>query len=182
MKFTFKQITPQDLPLIYQWLDEPHVREFWDNGDDHRKDIKIFAEGRREKSNYFGDIFVYWIGLVDEEPFSFILTAIYDPKETLPDLHRKYLSKTGNTYSLDFCIGNKKFLGKSLAAETLNAFMQFFHDTIDEKADTFLIDPDVDNPRARHVYEKAGFKKVGTFTMENGFFQGEETELMVKAL
>ena len=50
------------------------------------------------------------------------------------------------------------------------------------KADTFFIDPNKDNLRATHVYEKAGFKLIGSFAAEQGFFIGKESFLMIKKL
>lgn len=46
----------------------------------------------------------------------------------------------------------------------------------------FFIDPAEHNPRAKHVYENAGFKMVGDFEMDIGVFKGEQTHLMVKTL
>ena len=62
-------------------------------------------------------------------------------------------------------IGDKNYLGKGYGAKTLSEFVEFFRNTIDPKADTFLIDPATDNLKAKHVYMKAGFKYVGDFVM-----------------
>ncbi|MEN8236108.1 MAG: GNAT family N-acetyltransferase [Pseudomonadota bacterium] len=43
-----------------------------------------------------------------------------------------------------------------------------------------MIDPDISNPRAKHVYEKAGFVHVGDFVMGgSGCFAGCKTHLLV---
>ena len=60
--------------------------------------------------------------------------------------------------------------------------MEFFQRKIDPSADTFFIDPAEHNPRAKHVYEKAGFMMMGDFEMDIGVFKGEQTYLMVKKL
>jgi RimJ/RimL family protein N-acetyltransferase len=86
----------------------------------------------------------------------------------------------GHTYGLDYMIGSKAHVGKGLGAETLGAFVEFFKTNIDPQADTFFIDPDERNPRAKHVYEKAGFEHVGDFVMDGeGVFNGHKTHLMV---
>ena len=102
----------------------------------------------------------------------------------MPELWRIHLSKTGKTYGIDFGIGHTKFLGKGLAAPTLQEFTKFFQNNIDPHADTFFIDPDDNNPRAKHVYEKAGFKSVGKFKQQGRYhaFTGDETYLMVKRM
>jgi len=50
------------------------------------------------------------------------------------------------------------FFSKGYGTQTLSDFIDYFRKFIDPKADTFLIDPANDNPRAKHVYMKAGFK------------------------
>ncbi len=168
---------------IFRWLDEAHVKEFWDNSQAHRNDIVNFMEGRKTPSSYGIGNFVYWIGLIDDVPYCFLLTSKYENDQLdISELHKRYLSKEGNTYSIDFCIGNRKYLGKGLASPTLEAFTIFFQKEIDPQADTFLIDPDEGNPRAIHVYEKAGFKSVGSFAVDSGYFEGHCSLLMVKQL
>jgi RimJ/RimL family protein N-acetyltransferase len=91
------------------------------------------------------------------------------------------LSKTGNSYSLDFMIGNRNYFGKGLGTITLVRFMDFFRTMIDEKADLFIIDPAQSNPRAKYVYMKAGFEHVGDFIMEGPVSSaGEPCHLLVK--
>ena len=176
----FQKITQAHEEIIFQWLKEPHMQEFWDNSQEHKEDISNFINGRIKPSNYFNGIFTYWVGIIDNCPFCFILTAEVDKNETHPKIWLDNISKTGTTYSIDFGIGNTKYLGKGLASSTLKMFTKFFHEKIDPSADTFFIDPSEQNPRAKHVYEKAGFNMVGNFEMDMGVFKGEQTHLMVK--
>jgi RimJ/RimL family protein N-acetyltransferase len=181
VKMIFIKANLQHQDIIFKWLDKPHVKEFWDNSHGHRDDILKFLNGRTEKSGYFGGIFTYWIGLLDNVPYALLMTSeALDTQADLPPLWLQHLSQTGRTYTIDFCIGNEKYLGTGLAAPTLEAFTQFFQNNIDRSASTFFIDPDEHNPRAKHVYAKAGFKSVGEFFMEKGVFQGQKTYLMVK--
>ena len=157
------------------------MKEFWDNSQEHKDDILNFING--EKQHYFYGTTMYWVGFLNDHPYCFLLTdQICSDEEDLTDLHRDQLSKIGNTIAIDFGIGNTTFLGKGLAAPTLQAFIEFYHAHIDQKADTYFIDPDENNPRAKHVYEKAGFKIVGNYNMSQGFFKGTTGYLMVKKL
>lgn len=175
----FEKASIEHQNIIFQWLNEPHMKEFWDNSQEHKDDILNFIYGR--KQHYFYGTTQYWVGYVDDQPFCFILTdQLLPSQEDMTDLHRQYLSKSGNTMTLDFGIGNVDFLGKGLAAPTLDAFTRFFHENIDPKTDTFFIDPDSNNPRASHVYSKAGFLPIGNYTMKQGAFIGQQTLLMVK--
>ena len=175
---SFHPLDAQFRGKVIQWLDEPHVREFWDNSPEHRHDIDNFINGRIEPSSYFNGSISYWVGLMDDEPFCFLLTSNLSDDEDLPITHKTFLSKTGNTTTLDFCIGNTDYMGKGLAAKTLKAFMQFYVSEVDSKTDLFFIDPDESNPRAKHVYEKAGFREVAQFEKPDGYFKGQTTYLM----
>ncbi len=177
-KINFKKAAIEHQEIIFQWLDEPHMREFWDNTQEHRDDILNFIHGR--KQHYFAGTTHYWVGYLDEQPFCFILSDQILPSEELSDLHRAHLSEVGHTITIDFGIGNPNFLGKGLAATTLQEFTTFYQQQIDSQADTFFIDPDMNNPRAFHVYEKAGFKLVGEYVMKGGAFDGHKALLMVK--
>lgn len=177
---SFQKVTPDHQDVIFKWLAEPHVMEFWDNGQDHKDDIVNFAGGRKTPSSYFNGIFSYWIGFIDGEPFAFILTNELNEETDPPPYAIPYLSKTGKTIGLDFCIGNPKYLGKGLAAPTLEAFTDFFSTAIEPLADTYLIDPSTSNPRAIHVYEKAGFRLQTEFTQEGGYFDGQKGLLLIK--
>ncbi len=180
--FSFEKATLTHKDMIFAWLDEPHVREFWDNSEDHRRDILCFLGGRVDKSGYFDDRFDYWIGSMNGDPHSFFLTAEFSEEDAGDPLWQEHRSKTGKTYTIDYCIGNTKYFGKGLGGPTLDAFTHYFKAHVDPLADTFYIDPDENNPRAKRVYEKAGFQDVGSYDVRNGFFKGSTSLLMVKKI
>ena len=181
MNIRFEKTNVSHQKTIFAWLEEPHVKEFWDNSQGHKDDILNFIGGRKEPSSYANGLYCYWVGLIDDKPYSLIMTIREDTGEARPQIKNDHLSKTGATYSLDYMIGNKDCFGKGLGARTLEEFITFFQREVDPQADTFFIDPDFNNPRAKHVYEKAGFKHVGDFIMEgNGVFAGEKTHFLVK--
>ena len=122
-----------------------------------------------------------WVGYIDGKPYAFILSDILERTQTdLSEVHLANMSQVGHTISLDFGIGNKKYLGCGLGAPTLSAFVTFYKDEVDNKADTFFIDPDENNPRAIRVYNKAGFNKAGQYEVTEGCFIGHGSDLMVK--
>src|SRR3989338_777112 len=155
---TFEKATWAHKALIFEWLGTSHVKEFWDNSPEHRKDILLFMDNRKEKSPYFNGEhdYHYWVGSYDREPYCLMMTSELIPSECLKEglPHVPFLSKQGKTVALDFMIGNKNYLGKGLGAPTLEAFIKFFHEKVDPAFDTFLIDPGENNPRAQRVYEK----------------------------
>jgi len=181
--YSFEKVTQSHIGVIFSWLEESHVKEFWDNSQAHKDDIINFINGRKEPSNYAGGNYTYWIGSIDNKPFCFIMTILEVAGEQRPMIKNDHLSKTGTTYSIDYMIGNSEYFGKGLGSQTLEEFTEFFKANIDQNADTFFIDPDMNNPRARHVYEKAGFQYMGEFMMEgSGVFRGRKTHFLVKKL
>ncbi|HJD63626.1 MAG TPA: acetyltransferase [Rickettsia endosymbiont of Sericostoma sp.] len=177
---TFSKALPEHKEMIFSWLDEPHMQEFWDNSQEHREDIITFVDGLRRSSSYFDGVFTYWIGYYDNTPFCLIMTAEECIDQENSELKNANISKTGKTFSIDFGIGNKDLLGKGLASDALTAFCEFFKSAVEPLVDKFLIDPDENNPRAKHVYKKAGFKEVGSFEMQGGFFDGHKSYLMIR--
>lgn len=168
---SFTKASIEHREAVLKWLLEPHVQEFWDNSPEHRDDIIIFMEGRKQPSPYWDGMFDYWIGLVDGEPYCLLMTSeIFPDESTLPAVWKSYLSQTGKTFSIDFMIGNTKYLGKGLAGPTLDKFAYFIHEVVDQTIDTFFIDPSISNPRARHVYEKGGFETVATFNRNSSTY------------
>jgi RimJ/RimL family protein N-acetyltransferase len=162
----FQKATLDQYPQVMQWLAEPHVKEFWDNSPEHKQDILIYMNGRKETSPYWDGIFDYWIGFIDDEPYCLLMTSDIDQEASdLPEIWKAHISKTGKTVTIDFMIGNMKYLGKGVGGTTLDAFTRFIHQG-DPMIDTFLIDPVDTNPRAKHVYEKGGFHTVGTFVRD----------------
>lgn len=179
-KIHFEKATLPFYETILSWLDATHVKEFWDNTPEHRQDILLFMQGRKEPSPYADGIFTYWIGFVDQDPYCLIMTSEMLDDIDLPTYYKECISKTGSTCSIDFMIGNENYFGKGLAATTLEAFMQFMREKIDPTIDTYMIDPEEANSRAKHVYERAGFNRISEFVSTCGSGKGIKHFLMVK--
>ena len=57
----------------------------------------------------------------------------------------------------------------------------FSEEKFDASADTFLIDPASDNPRAKNVYMKAGFEHIADFVMSGDVSgAGKPHHLLIK--
>lgn len=164
-KIKFEKVTAAHKETIFSWLAEPHIQESWDNTQGHKDDILNFMAGRKTSSSYCDGKYVYWIISCDSEPYAMLMTIQATHKDDIGELKLSHLSKTGHTYGIDYMIGNTKYFGKGYGARTLIEFVDFLCNSFDEKADTFLIDPASDDPKAKHVYEKAGFKHIADFIM-----------------
>ena len=183
MNIQFEKASHKHQAAIFAWLEEPHIKEFWDNSQNHKDDIVNFIQGRKQPSNYAQGLYSYWVGLMDDQPYSLLMTIQENPSEQRPPIKNAHLSKTGTTYSMEYMIGDKNYFDKGLGAKTLSAFIDFFHKEVDPSADTFFIDPDISNSRAKHVYEKAGFEYIGDFIMAgDGVFAGRKTHFLLKQI
>ncbi|HJD60251.1 MAG TPA: hypothetical protein LFW20_06390 [Rickettsia endosymbiont of Omalisus fontisbellaquei] len=109
MNIHFEKANLTHKEIIFSWLEELHIKEFWDNSKEHKEDILNFITGK--KQHYFYGTTNYWVGFINSEPVCFLLSDILQKEQDLSEIQRKYLSKSGHTITLDFGIGNKNFLG-----------------------------------------------------------------------
>ncbi len=114
MNITFEKVNFNHKDTIFQWLSEPHILEFWDNSSAHKDDILNFINGRKTPSNYWNGIFDYWIGFIDMAPFSFIMTHEELNSANTPEHIKPYISNSYRTFGLDFCIGNKEYITRTV--------------------------------------------------------------------
>lgn len=181
MNITFEKASKKHQEVIFAWLKEPKVQKFWDNTEGHKSDIINFIEEQKTPSNYCNGKYMYWIASENGKPFAMLMTIQESIREGIGELKLSYISKTGNAYGVDYMIGNSDFFGKGYGGKTLAEFLDFVRQNVDSKADTFLIDPEVSNPRAKYVYEKAGFVHVADFIMEGDCSgAGKPHNLLVK--
>lgn len=165
-EITFIKADKQHLELVKEWFNSPHIQEFWGT------DEYTWNNFTNNILNNKKELFDYWIASYDHEPFSLILTS--DASEDTPEHLMPFLEPNGLTLTLDFMIGNKKYLGKGLSYLTIKEFQNF----LDYQVSALLIDPESNNLKAIHVYEKSGFYKVCTFIPDEGEFSGKMHDLM----
>lgn len=170
----FYQATSKDEPLIHRWLEKPHIAPLWDEQTDHpeggltRKDLRKYISGEPS-------IFIHWIATFHDEPFAYIMLQL---DASTYDFYKPFVSEKGKTSSFDFLIGEESFLGKGLSYRTLEKFCS----KLPAEIKAVLIDPDPKNEKAIHIYEKAGFIKIGSYNPDHGPFEGEEHTVLRKDL
>lgn len=154
----FKLVTSSYKDIILSWFEEPHVREFYyDDGlKNTLRNLDLYCSGINDNGSYTFD---HWIAFYDNIPFAFLMTsAITGPYDPNADYNKWYVNGK-KTFTLDLLIGNKDFLGRGIAHLMIQEFiLKHF-----SSADYFIIDPELSNTKAIHVYEKTGFKKVDEF-------------------
>lgn len=107
---SFQQLDALHEKLVFAWLAEPHIREFWDNTQAHKDDIINFVNGRKAVLLYCEGKYIYWLAYYDEQPYAMLMTIQETDQDDIGELKQSYLSQTGHTYGIDFMIGNTDFL------------------------------------------------------------------------
>lgn len=171
VNISFRHAKSDDFVLIREWFGRPHVSEYFDDPQTGRSvpDLKKFISGETS-------FWVHWVGCYEACPFMYLMTS-----EVCADddgIWGKWREDEGQTYTLDLFIGNEEFMGHGLAHLCIR---KFIHECYPLAA-AFLIDPELKNKRALHVYEKAGFKRVESFTPNEGVFAGVPHVMMKLAL
>ena len=160
--FTFRWADESDHERVHGWFAMPHVSEYWGDAGTNTQDFD-------DSMNGVSNLFNYWIGEQGDEPFCLMITtdaASGEPEHLMP-----HLARAGDTWTLDVLIGPLEFMGRGLAVPMLQAFLNHIRQQ-NPSINAVLIDPEANNPRAIHVYEKAGFRKVSEFTPTEGEHKG----------
>lgn len=145
MPICFVPLQDDHLTLLHRWLQEPHVREFWDDGDRTLADVQSHYGGADRDVDAF-------LILLEDLPIGYIQAYPVDDTSPFAD------DRQGNTWGMDLFIGEVHQLGKGLGFQAVQRFADFLQ--TEYGADRVLIDPSIHNQRAIHIYQKAGFEFV----------------------
>lgn len=143
LTFNFNHVDQAHRSLVHTWLLQPHVAE-WFYGQGLENTFKHLDEFLAGSS--FAQ---YWLAFDREHPFAFLITYHVDKAQ---DEIAKWCHE-GEAITLDMLIGDSSYLGKGYAVPVIHQFL----------LSQFPIDPEASNVKAIHVYQKAGFNKLGEF-------------------
>ncbi|WP_425362935.1 GNAT family N-acetyltransferase [Candidatus Tisiphia endosymbiont of Hybos culiciformis] len=164
-KISFCLAQPQDEDLIKSWFDKPHVKNHWDNSSDLLENLRNYLQGTK-------DIFDYWLGFYDMQPYALIMTS--DANDSTPEHLVPWVKPEETNWTIDFMIGQEDFLGLGLSSMTLARFINE-----KEQVTTWLIDPNQSNYKAISAYKTAGFQIVDSFVPSTGYFKDVPHYLMI---
>lgn len=145
-RFSFKPVDIENRQLVHDWIVQQHISE-WLHGDGLKntlKDLEQIPDGEP-----WGR---HWIAYDKKIPFAYLITSELEKKSPTDK----------EVITLDLFICNLDYMGKGLAVQMIHEFLlsQF------PNVDLVLIDPEMANTRAVHVYKKAGFQIIGEFIAE----------------
>ncbi len=138
--------------MLKGWLTQDYVAKYW-----HGVGLQNTFRSIQCFLNHEKTPFTLWIAYDGDTPFAYLMTSSIDLEKE--PLFVKYCASDAKAMSLDLLIGNRAYLGKGLSARLIQEFLL---QKCSSATDLF-IDPGINNPKAIHVYEKAGFQKCEEF-------------------
>jgi aminoglycoside 6'-N-acetyltransferase len=130
---SFRTLENSDFQILFAWLQEPHVMEWWDDGDDTIEKVK---------SHYTSDM---------DTVFRFILQS----DSGNPVGYFQFYLEQDNVIGIDQFIGDSSLLNMGVGTRAVKGFVEMILKNHHPKA--IVVDPDPTNKRAIRCYEKAGF-------------------------
>jgi RimJ/RimL family protein N-acetyltransferase len=153
-QLSFQPLEEQDLPLLYSWLQQPHVREFY-----HRKGVASWEETRR---HYLQRLTPGW-------PTKCFLSCLGTPVGYIQTYriadYPEYAATIGETegISVDLFIGDMAYLGKGWGRLILMKFLHEIAFPMFPEEDVCWIYHEKLNHRALRASKAAGFRYVRDF-------------------
>jgi RimJ/RimL family protein N-acetyltransferase len=146
-----RPLTPADFPLLLEWLARPHVREWWDDGEDTLEKVV----DNYSKSD------------PGEEVTRFVLLyAEPDASEMRPIGYFQYWRSADGTTGIDQFIAEEGLLGQGIGTRAIGLLLDRLIQHHNPRRIT--VDPEPENRRAIRCYEKAGFRHYATVTTAEG--------------
>jgi RimJ/RimL family protein N-acetyltransferase len=153
MEITFRLMTRDDLPLVHDWHQRPHVKRWWvarDSFDETEEHYVPTIEGTEPTAHY--------LALLDGEPLGMVQTYLVSD---YPDW-AAVIGEGEGVAGVDLFIADEANLGRGLGTEMLRRFVE---EIVFARPETVAVtaDPDVRNMASARAFEKAGFQRVGEF-------------------
>jgi RimJ/RimL family protein N-acetyltransferase len=147
---TIRVLTEDDFPLLLEWLAKPHVKEWWDDGDDTLE--KVARHYSRQSSTKQRFILLYHAG----------------PQEAKEQLigYLQYEINEEGIASIDQFIGAEEMLNQGLGTQAIKLLLT--HITTRHQPAIVTVDPAPTNKRAIRCYEKVGFRHYETVRIASG--------------
>jgi len=133
--YAFTRLTPDDLPLIRDWLGRPHVAEWWPAGAGEIEQVVAECDGE------------------DAETVPYLVHL-----QGRPVGYLQCTREPSGLRSIDQFIGEAELLNRGHGSALIGQFcdLLFAH-----SVPAVTTDPDPANARAIRAYEKAGFRPIG---------------------
>jgi aminoglycoside 6'-N-acetyltransferase len=141
----FLPLAPEHLGLLHGWLQQPHVRAFWDDGERTLQQVREHYLGTDQGAERFvltlagraaGYVQAYAVGPADD--------------------FARWRGEAGDTWGMDLLLGDVADTGRGWGPQAIGTFVQFWQQR-HPGLRRMLADPDARNMAAVRAYQKAGF-------------------------
>jgi aminoglycoside 6'-N-acetyltransferase len=153
MTFEFRRLTVDDLPLLHEWLQREHVKQWWSKRETLEEVVEHYLpsiEGREATDLY--------AIVVHDRPIGLIQTyKVADHPE-----YRDLVDVEDGVAGVDLFIADLELTGRGIGTEALKRFVEgvVFRDA---EVHACIADPDAENVASLRAFEKAGFHEVRLF-------------------
>lgn len=156
----FKLLTENDLTLLCEWFQKPHVKQWYARGESYTLEmIREKYLPRILNPQTIPNFIVY----ADNTPIGYI--QLYCTKDSLPDGVTDYTHplfnniKPNEIAGVDLFIADENYLKKGYATLTLTNFIKEY---VQGKFTLLVTDPLKINVNAIQFFKKNGFKKLSS--------------------
>jgi aminoglycoside 6'-N-acetyltransferase Ib len=153
----FERLTEANLPMLAEWLNRPHVAEWW-------ADCQTLAEVREQYLPILtdGSTVLSYFAYLESFPIGYIQSYVAADAGDgwWPDEHDP------GVRGIDQFLADADSLGRGLGTQMVREFVQFLFE--DSTVTRIQADPAPSNLRAIRCYEKAGFRRVGVVSTPDG--------------
>lgn len=147
----FRPVGTADLPLLADWLAQPHLREWWGDPETELAHIRDMIEGRDTTRPFLFSIGGELLGYIQ------VWFVGHHQNATWIDTHPWLAELPRDSVGVDLSIAYANRLSQNVGSAVLKAFVDRLWS---EGHRSIIIDPDPANGRAVRAYAKAGFRPV----------------------
>lgn len=152
---SFGPFQSKHLKSLRSWLQEDHVKKFWQETEDEADLSEKFLITLPKRGIHC------FIIKQDEEDIGFI--QYYEAAKVGGGW---WPYEKPGAFGIDLMIGRADLVGKGLGPRIIREFVEYVRGN--ENVRSIIIDPDPKNPAAIRAFEKAGFKREQEITTPGG--------------
>ena len=142
---TLREINDSDIALLTEWLNKDYILKWYENPADWLNEVN----GRNGEFRWIH----HFIAMAEDTPVGFC--QYYDCYDA-NDMETWYdVTKRGDTFSIDYLIGDERYLGKGYGKATVQRLTETIWEK--EQATQIIVQPDADNHASNHVLTANGY-------------------------
>lgn len=169
--YLFKPFATDDMPLLFSWMQRPHVAAWWKSGA-YNEFIEKYSPQALAQNHT-----VPFLMIFEGTPIGYI--QYYHADQTDGGWWSHQHPMPPGTVGMDILIGEPDFLHRGLGSIFIRKFIaKMFVDAIAPK---IIIDPDASNLPAIRCYEKLGFRRLKE-VVAPAFLDGPSGKLLLMEL